>query len=124
MSFLEVNGKELPSPSWGLGYEGQQMVSSARNANATVVGQKINRRMIKITPLTWNFLKAEQWQSILQEIEKWEADVTYFDPLANERITRKMYWGDYSCEIHEVVNGRVISYKNCQSSLTDMGVPE
>lgn len=124
MAFLEVNGVALPSPSWGLGYEGQQMVDSARNAQATVVAQKINRRMVKVTPIVWNFLKAEEWSKILREIEKFEADVTYFDPLTNDRITRKMYWGDYQCEVYEVKNDRVISYRNCQTTLTDMGIPE
>lgn len=121
--FIKVNGKVLPYPSRGLTLQRQQFVDSARNANGEVVAQKINRRIIKLNSLKWNWLTASEWRSILIEIEKFEGHLTYWDNLAGAFSTIKIYWGDASEEIHKInpETGEVLEYVNCSCNIVDMG---
>jgi hypothetical protein len=123
VSILRVNGKKIPPPDIGLKYLRSQLVDSGRNAQGTVIAQKINRRQVKVDSLKWTYLTAEEWHDILVEIEKFECNVTYFDALTMGFATRKMYWGDASEEPYEVdESGRVLTYRNCSCNIIDMGV--
>lgn len=122
-AFLEINGIELPYPSYGLTVKRSQFVDSARNANGEVVAQKINRRILKFDSLEWKHLTASEWRTILVEIEKFEGTLRYFDNLTGTFLTRRVYWGDASEEIFkiDVGTGEVTEYINCSANLIDMG---
>lgn len=125
VSVITVNGKALPAPDIGLKYLREQLVDSARNAEGTVIAQKINRRLVKADSLKWSYLTVEQWHEILVEIEKFECNVTFYDALTMSFTTRKMYWGNASEEPYEVdEEGRVLTYRNCSCNIIDMGVVE
>lgn len=125
VSMFKINGKSLPPPDVGLKYLREQLVDSGRNAEGTVIAQKINRRLVKADSLKWSYLTAEEWHSILVEIEKFEADVTFYDALSMSFVTRKMYWGNASEEPYLVdEDGRVLTYRNCSCNIVDMGVVE
>ena len=62
--------KVLPYPSIGLNLQRQQFVDSGRNGLGSVVAQKVNRRMNKLSGLTWKHLTADEWRSIQVEIDK------------------------------------------------------
>lgn len=121
--FIRVNGNTLPYPSFGLTVQRQQFVDSARNALGQVVAQKINRRIIKFDNLKWNHLTADQWRSILQEIEKFEGTLEFWDNLTGSFITRRIYWGDSSEEVYKINpdTGQVLEYINCSCNIIDMG---
>lgn len=122
MAFISWNGKALPSPAPGVKYEGQQLVNSARNAQGQVVAQKINRRMVKLSGITWNCLTPEEWKTIRSCIEEFSGEVTYYDDLEGKFISRKMYWGDYSAEPYWTdQQGKPLMLVNCTCSLIDMG---
>lgn len=125
VSMFRVNGKALPPPDVGLKYLREQLVDSGRNAEGTVIAQKINRRLVKADSLKWSYLTAEEWHDILVEVEKFEATVTFFDALTMNFVTRQMYWGNASEEPFLVDDdGRVLTYRNCSCNIIDMGVVE
>lgn len=124
MAFFSFNGTELPCPS-SCSYEGQQMVDSARNANAEVIAQKINRRMVKMS-LSWNVLFPEEVKKILNSIEEFSGNVDYYDPKTGDRINRQMYWGDYKIEVYwsDKESGNPTMFTGLTASLIDMGFPD
>ena len=122
-AYLTFNGVELPCPS-DLSYEGQQTVDSARNANAEVIAQKINRRMVKLSGITWNVLSPEDVTKILNCIETFSGTLQYYDPKEGGMISRQMYWGDYSVKPYwsDKGTGEPTLFVQLSASLIDMGL--
>ncbi len=121
MAVIKYNGVEIACPSVQ-DYEGQQLVDSQRNANGEVVAQKINRRQVKLT-LEWKVIYPNELKKILELIETFSGDVTYYDPKEGGFITRKMYWGDYSVSTYWVSeNGAPKMFTGLKTSLIDMGL--
>lgn len=86
------------------------------------MAQKIGRRQTKLDSLEWKHLTADEWRTILQQVELFEGKVTFFDAYSGSMITRRVYWGDSSEEplwIDE--SGNVTDYINCKCNLIDMG---
>ena len=122
MNFIWINDIRLPAPDKGLKVLRQQLVDSGRSASGQVLAQKINRRIMKWDSLKWSHLSAEEWSSILQEIEKFEGVLKIWDARTRDFITVRVYWGDAEEEPHEVAaDGTVLSYRNCKCNLIDMG---
>lgn len=120
--FIWINGIKLPCPARGLTVERQQLVDSARNAKGEVVAQKIGRRQIKLSNLVWKHLTADEWHTILTQIELFQGTLTFYDAYEGKKVTRKVYWGDASEEplwIND--SGDVTDYINCKCNLIDMG---
>ena len=124
MAFLVFNGTELPCPS-SCDFEGQQTVDSARNANAEVIAQKINRRMVKMS-LSWNVLNPDDLAEILGCIEEFSGLVEYYDPMTGARINRQMYWGDYKVKTYwsDPESGNPKLFTGLSTSLIDMGLSD
>lgn len=124
-AYLTFNGTELPCPS-SLSYEGQQLVDSARNALGEVVAQKINRRMVKLSGITWNVLYPEDVKKILDCIEQFSGTLKYYDPKTGSFINREMYWGDYSVKPYwsDKETGKPTMFVQMNASLIDMGLPD
>lgn len=122
-NFIKINGVALPMPSRGLNVEREQIVDSGRNANAQVVAQKINRRLIKFNELVWAHLTAQQWHDILVEIEKFEGELYYWDNLSQSFKTIRVYWGNSSETIWKInpQTGEVLEYVDCRCNIIDMG---
>lgn len=123
MSFFKINGIALPTPSTGLVVQRQQFVDSARNAQGQVVAQKINRRILKFDSVVWKYLTASEWRAILQEIEKFNGTLEFWDNLSGQIITRQVYWGDASEEPFKINpnTGEVLEYINCKCNIIDLG---
>ncbi len=122
MAFITINGKKFPAPARGLGFEIATTVDSARNANNTVIGQKVGRDQQKINDVVWPHLKASVWAEMLQEFEKFELTVTYPDMVHNAWTTRKMYPGNRSAIPFKFRDdGLPTEYIECKCNLIDMG---
>lgn len=118
-----INNVELPMPTRGMTIERQQLVDSARNALGQVVAQKVNRRLHKLSSLSWDYLPAAKWGAVLREIEKFEGTVKFWDARTNGFLTVKVYWGDASEEPLNVnsATGEILDYVNCSCNIIDMG---
>lgn len=123
-NFLYVNGRAMPQPKKPLTIEGQQGVDGQRNSQNIEIAQKINRRIIKFSNLEWPYLTDKEWSIILNEVEKFNAVVTYWDTRLQGYYQIECYWGDSSSEPYEVdSNGKIISHYNCKCNLIDSGKP-
>ena len=122
MAYLEVNGIEFPSPKRGVKPTVTTLVDAGRNANGTVVGQRVGRDQYKIDTLEWPWLDAETWAMMLQVLDNFFVMVTFYDPVYNRKRTLKMYPGDRTAEPYWVDGeDKPTYYRNCKVNLIDSG---
>ena len=122
MSYLAINGYELPPPKRGVKPIVTTVVDAGRNANGAVVGQRVGRDQYKIDGLEWAWLTADQWSKILSVLNQFFVYVTFIDPVSNSKKTIKMYCGDRSAEPYWVdADGNPTHYRNCKFNLIDVG---
>lgn len=122
MAYLRINGYDLPSPKRGVEPIVTTIVDAGRDANGTVVGQRIGRDQYKLNNLEWSWLTAEEWSHILSILNHFFVYVTFPDPVTNNPITLKMYCGDRTAEPYYVdKNGQPTHYRNCRVNLIDVG---
>lgn len=123
--YILINGKTFPAPDRGAGHEGASLVSAGKNANGTFIGQKIGRTQRKLTPMVWGLLDAETWTAILQEVEKFEMNITFFDPVINNWNTITMYPGNWSDMVWKTdrKTGKTLKYADCKVNFIDCGQP-
>lgn len=122
MSYIIVNGMEFPSPKRGVKPTVVTMVDAGRNANGTVVGQRVGRDQYKIDNLEWPWLPAETWSKMLKALENFFVYVTFPDPVSNSPRTIKMYPGDRTAEPYWVDGDENPTfYRNCKVNLIDTG---
>jgi len=114
-------GIVLPPPS-AIKQEGQQGVDAARNALNVFVGQKVNRRIVKLN-VSWNVLYPEQAKIIKQCIKMFIGDTRYYDFEEGKFITREMYWGDDGGDIYwtDPLTGKPKMITNFSTALIDTG---
>lgn len=126
-SLFKFDGAALPgNPARGYLEQSEQMVDSARNANAQVVAQKINRRLRKFDSLRWPVLTQAQVTWLKQKVANFTVNLTYFDSEDGRVVTRKFYFGDMSAEPFEWrddSSGIKIPtrYKDVSVNIIDMG---
>lgn len=122
MAYLAINGYELPPPKRGVRLTVTTVVDAGRNANGSVVGQRVGRDQYKIDSLEWSWLTADQWAQILNVLSLFFVYVTFTDPVSNSLKTIKMYCGDRTAEPYWVdENGKPTHYRNCKVNLIDCG---
>lgn len=124
MATITINGKAFPAPSRGMELLISTLVNSGRNANGEVVGQVVGRNQNKAT-LSWKWLDAETWASMLQEFDNFIVIARIPDMQRNDWTTLKMYPGDRSAEPYWVDDeGLPTHYTNCKVNIIDCGVIE
>ena len=122
MTYIKVNGYDLPYPKRGVKPIVTTVVNAGRNANGVVVGQRIGRDQYKLDGLEWPWLSAEEWSYILNLISDFYFYVTFPDPVSGSPRTIKMYCGDRSAEPYWVdENGNPTHYLNCKVNFIDTG---
>lgn len=122
MSYIAVNGYDFPPPKRGVKPTVSTMVNAGRNANGTVVGQRVGRDQYKLDTLEWPWLTAATWSSMLKVLSGFFVYVTFLDPVSNTPITIKMYPGDRTAEPYWAdESGNPTHYRNCKVNLIDCG---
>ncbi len=122
MAYLAINGYELPAPKRGVEPIVTTIVDAGRDANGTVVGQRIGRDQYKLNNLEWPWLTAAEWSRILSILSNFFVYATFPDPVTNKLITIKMYCGDRTAEPYYVDgSGMPTHYRNCRVNLVDVG---
>lgn len=122
MAYLALNGFELPSPKRGVEPIVTTIVDAGRDANGTVVGQRVGRDQYKLNNLEWAWLDAETWSRILSILSDFFVYATFPDPVTNELVTIRMYPGDRTAEPYYVDDsGKPTHYRNCRFNLIDTG---
>lgn len=124
--FIRINGKAFPMPGRQPTLMVSTLVSSGRNAEGTVVGQKIGRDQYKIDNLFWPHLTADVWSEILQEFDSFFVTAQIPDMVHNAWKTLKMYPGDRTADIWRLdpETGLPSEYTNCKVNIIDVGEPD
>lgn len=96
-ALVSIAGIDLPTPSVYTGITAD-IVDAARNVDGYVVGAIIREDVGKVE-MTWNYLTAEQWATILKLFNSayggtFYQNVTFFNQTTASWVTRTMYPGD------------------------------
>lgn len=125
-SLIKIGNYSLPNPT---SYSGQTatIVDSARNVKGYVIGAVIRSDVGKVEA-DWNYLTAEEWSTILKLFTptfggKFYNQVTFYDQVRADWVTKKMYVGDRTNGGAFQINhktGEVIGWKNPHLSLVEV----
>lgn len=120
-ALVSIGGYPLPEPST---YEAvtSTIVDSARNVSGYVVGSVVRHDVAKIE-LTWRYLTAEQWATILSLFTyNFYNDVRFLNQATNAYDTRTMYVSDRNASMwrRNPSTGEIMGYTNCSLSLVEV----
>lgn len=101
------------------------IVDSARNVQGYVIGAVVRDGVSKIE-LSWNFITAEDWASIMAKFNQAQGGtfynyVTFFLQDTNSWVTREMYVGNRNASVFlRRKDGSIRGYKGATLSLIEV----
>lgn len=120
-ALITVNGVAFPEPSTYNAVT-STIVDSGRNVNGRVTGSVIRSDVAKIE-LSWRYLTAEQWASVIGPFTKnFFCTVRFFNQATAEYTTRTMYVSDRKAGMYRrhPVTGAVMGWVGCSLSLVEV----
>lgn len=120
-ALVSIGGYTLPEPSTYSAVT-STIVDSARNVSGYVVGSVVRHDVAKIE-LSWKYLTAEQWATILSLFTySFYNDVRFLNQATNAYDTRTMYVSDRNASMwrRDPVTGAVLGYTGCSLSLVEV----
>lgn len=123
--FIKINGIEFPFPKRsGVILTNNSYVNQFKNAEGTIVGEKVGRSQYAIEGLEWPVLDADVWSMMCIEFEKYVGTIEMVDMVNNVMRTLTVTFGKISAEpfIVDKTTGLPTSYINCKCNITDVGV--
>jgi hypothetical protein len=120
-ALVTIGGYNLPEPST-YSATTSTIVDSARNVAGYVVGSVIRNDVAKIE-LTWRYLTAEQWATILSLFtHSFYNDVKFLNQATNNFDVRTMYVSDRQAGMwrRHPETGEVMGYTSCSLSLVEV----
>lgn len=120
-ALVSVGGFDFPEPST-YNATTSTIVDSARNVSGYVVGAVVRHDVAKVE-LTWKYLTAAQWASVLSLFtNSFYNDVRFLNQVTNSYDTRTMYVSDRTAGIfrRDPQTGEVMGYTNCSLSLVEV----
>lgn len=120
-ALVTVNGNALPEPST---YDATTatIVDSGRNVAGEVIGAVIRSDVAKIE-LTWRYLTAQQWASVIGPFTtNFMCQVRFFNQATAAYTTRTMYISDRTASMfrRHPETGEVMGFTNCSLSLVEV----
>lgn len=120
-ALVSIGGFAFPEPST-YNATTSTIVDSARNVSGYVIGSVIRPDVAKIE-LTWRYLTASQWATILSLFSgSFYNDVRFLNQTTNKYETRTMYVSDRTAGMwrRDPQDGKVLGYTNCALSLVEV----
>ncbi|MBR5858330.1 MAG: hypothetical protein IKZ05_00255 [Clostridia bacterium] len=120
-ALVSIGGFQLPEPS-SYTATTSTIVDSARNVSGYVVGSVVRSDVAKIE-MSWKYLTAEQWATILSLFtNSFYNDVTFLNQATNRYTTRTMYVSDRNAAMwrRDPQTGAVMGYTGCSLSLVEV----
>lgn len=120
-ALVSIGGFNFPEPSTYTATT-STIVDSARNVQGKVVGSVVRNDVAKIE-LTWRYLTAQQWATILSLFSgSFYNDVRFLNQVTNREDTRTMYVSDRNAGMwrRDPHTGEVMGYTNCSLSLVEV----
>ena len=120
-ALVSIGGFDFPEPST---YDASTstIVDSARNVNGYVVGAVVRDDVAKID-MSWKYLTANQWASILSLFtNSFYNDVRFLNQATNTYVIRTMYVSDRTSGMwrRNPRTGEVMGWTNCALSLVEV----
>lgn len=119
-TLISIGGYDLPEPSTYSAVT-STIVDSARNVNGYVVGSVIRSDVAKVE-LTWRYLTAQQWATILSLFtNSFYNDVRFYNQATATYEIRTMYVSDREAGMwrRHPETGEVMGWTNCSLSLVE-----
>ena len=120
-ALVTIGGYELPEPS-SYNAVTSTIVDSGRNVEGKVVGSVVRSDVAKIE-LSWKYLTAQQWASVLSLFTgSFYNDVRFMNQATNNYDVRTMYVSDRSADMwrRNPHTGEIMGYTNCMLSLVEV----
>lgn len=120
-ALVMIGGYELPEPSTYNAVT-STIVDSARNVRGRVVGNVVRHDVAKVE-LSWRYLTAEQWATILSLFTySFYNDVRFLNQATNNYETRTMYVSDRNASMwrRDPNSGAIMGYTGCSLSLVEV----
>ena len=120
-ALVSIGGFEFPEPS-SYSATTSTIVDSARNVSGYVVGAVVRHDVAKVE-LSWKYLTAGQWATILSLFtNSFYNDVRFLNQATNSYTTRTMYVSDRTAGMwrRHPETGAVMGYTNCSLSLVEV----
>lgn len=120
-ALVSIGGFEFPEPS-SYSATTSTIVDSARNVSGYVVGAVVRHDVAKVE-LSWKYLTASQWATILSLFtNSFYNDVRFLNQATNSYTTRTMYVSDRTAGMwrRHPETGAVMGYTNCSLSLVEV----
>ena len=120
-ALVSIGGFEFPEPST-YNATTSTIVDSARNVNGVVVGAVVRSDVAKVE-MSWKYLTAAQWASVLSLFtNSFYNEVKFLNQATNSYTTRTMYVGDRSAGLwrRDPQTGAVMGYTNCSLALIEV----
>lgn len=119
-ALVTIGGYDLPEPS-AYSAVTSTIVDSARNVKGYVVGSVVRQDVAKVE-LSWKYLTAEQWATILSLFSgSFYNEVKFYNQGTANYDVRKMYVSDRSAGMwrRNPKNGAVMGWTDCSLSLVE-----
>jgi hypothetical protein len=120
-ALVSIGGFEFPEPST-YNATTSTIVDSARNVSGVVVGAVVRSDVAKIE-MTWRYLTANQWATILSLFTgSFYNEVRFLNQATNSYTTRTMYVSDRNAAMwrRDPNTGAVLGYTGCSLSLVEV----
>lgn len=120
-ALVSIGGYDFPEPSSYAGTTAT-IVDSARNVNGRVVGAVVRSDVAKVE-LSWKYLTATQWATILSLFNNsFYNDVRFYNQATASYTTRTMYVSDRTAGMwrRDSRTGEVLGWTNCTLSLVEV----
>ena len=120
-ALVSIGGFEFPEPST-YNATTSTIVDSARNVNGVVVGAVVRSDVAKVE-MSWKYLTAAQWASVLSLFtNSFYNDVKFLNQATNSYTTRTMYVSDRTAGMwrRDPQTRAVIGYTNCSLALIEV----
>ena len=120
-ALVTVAGTALPEPATYSGVT-STIVDSARNVKGYVVGSVVRGDVAKVE-LSWKYLTADQWASILSLFKSnFYNQVEFFDQTIADWNVRTMYVSDRQSGVwrRNPSTGEVMGFVDCSLSLVEV----
>lgn len=120
-ALVSIGGFEFPEPS-SYNATTSTIVDSARNVGGFVVGSVVRYDVAKID-ISWKYLTAQQWASILTLFRNsFYNNVRFLNQTTNSYETRTFYVSDRNASMwrRDPDSGAVMGYTGCQLSLVEV----
>lgn len=120
-ALVSIGGFEFPEPST-YSATTSTIVDSARNVSGYVVGAVVRSDVAKVE-MSWKYLTAAQWASILSLFtNSFYNKVKFLNQATNGYTTRTMYVSDRTAGMwrRDPQTGAVMGYTNCSLSLVEV----